>query len=350
MTTARVLAGALLFLSFAAEARGSEGLYLSLEGGAGSVADWEHTRTKWTPCGPETKEARAAFDTNVAAFATVGYAIDVWRIELEGGYRRNKIDSYIKEGWSPRWDREDESQPSGELSEASLMANVIYDVHLFERFSIRVGVGAGGDYAHFKLDTHWAPVDESDLHFAYQGLAGANYALSDATVVFVNYRYMDVNGISFDPTPYVHLAGRDFEKQAVTAGVRFALFAPAAAPLAPAPATPAAPLAREFMVFFGFNQSSLTAEARATLKQVVSAVHESGSAAIRVVGHTDLAGSVAYNMALSVRRAKSVQKALIAEGVQPETISIAGRGKSEPLVPTADGVREPQNRRVHITF
>ena len=352
MPAARVFLGMLLFLCFAAPAHSEDGLYLSLEGGAGTVGDWDHTRTKWTPCGPEVKDARATFDVNVAAFGAVGYALGSWRFEMEGGYRQNDIASYVKEGWSEEWWREDRSEPSGRLSEASLMANILYDIPVFERFSLALGAGAGGDYARFKLDTQWAPVDEGDFHFAYQGLAGANYALSGATTVFVSYRYTDVHDISFDPTPHVHLEGADFRKQAATAGVRFALFAPAA-PAAPAPSAataPAAPVQREFLVFFGFNKSSLSDEALATIKQVVDALHESGGAAIRVVGHTDRAGSIAYNKALSLRRARSVRKALVEEGVSAETISIEGRGESDPLVPTADGVREPQNRRVRISF
>ena len=159
MTTARVVAGALLSLLFAAEAHSSEGLYLSVEGGGGSVADWEHKRTKWTPCGPQITEARAAFDANMAAFAAVGYAFDPWRVEFEAGYRRNNIKSYSREDWRWRWDHDEESRSSGELAETSLMANFIYDVHLFERFSLAIGVGAGGDYTRFKLlDTEWAPV------------------------------------------------------------------------------------------------------------------------------------------------------------------------------------------------
>ena len=351
MQAARVLLGILPFLCFAAPARSGDGLYLSLEGGGGAVDDWDNTRTKWTPCGPEVKDARASFDVNVAAFGAVGYAFGSWRFEMEGGYRRNDITSYVKEGWGREWWREDQSGPSGQLSEASLMANVLYDIPVFERFSFALGAGAGGDYARFKLDTQWAPVDEGDFHFAYQGLAGANYALSDATTLFVNYRFTDVHDISFDPTPHVRLEGADFRKQAATAGVRFALFVPAAA-VAPAPpaVTPVAPPQREFMVFFGFNKSNLSDEALATIKQVVYAVHESGSAAVRVVGHTDRAGSIAYNKALSLRRARSVRKALVDEGVSAEGISIEGRGESDPLVPTADGVREPQNRRVHISF
>jgi len=351
MRTTHIVAGVALSLFACAPAFAANGLYLSLEGGGSSVGDWEHTRTKWTPCGPEATDARASFDDGLAAFGAVGYAFDGWRFEIEGGYRQNDIGSYIKQYWWGSY----QLDADGELTEASAMANVIYDIRLFERFSLSVGAGAGGDYTRFKLDTHWAPVDEGDIHFAYQGFAGLNYAITEATIVFVAYRFTEVTDVSFDPTEHIHLEGDDFEKQAATAGVRFALFAPTpagppAAPPAPAPAPAAVPIEREFMVFFGFNQASLTPEALATIEQVVGAVRSSGSAAIRVIGHADRAGSIAYNKALSLRRAKSVKNALITEGIAASTILIAGRGESEPLVATADGVREPQNRRVHISF
>jgi OmpA-OmpF porin, OOP family len=350
MTTRRVLAGTIVSLFLAMPAQAAEGLYLSLEGGASVVADWEHTRTKLTWCGPEVKEALAAFDTGWAAFGAAGYGFGAWRIEIEGGYRQNDIESYVKHWKHKTWTLEG-ADLAGELTEASAMVNLIYDVPIFERFSLAVGVGAGGDYARFKLDTPWAPIDEEDWHFAYQGIAGLNYALTRMTVVFVNYRYSNVQDIAFDPTPYVHLEGEAFEKQTATAGVRFALSAPAAA-AAPPPSEPQGPvpLEREFMVFFGFNQSGLTEQALSTIREAVGAVRDSGSAAIRVIGHADRAGSIAYNKALSLRRAKSVRKALIAEGVAADAISISGRGESEPMVPTADGVREAQNRRVHISF
>jgi len=350
MKTTRALAGAIVSLCLVAPAHAAPGWYLSIEGGGSLVGDWEHTRTKMTWCGPEVKEALAAFDAGYAVFGAAGYGIDAWRVEVEGGFRQNDIGSYEKSSWKRSRMVPD---ASGELSEASVMVNIIYDVPLFERFSLSVGLGAGADYAHFQLDTPWAPVDEEDLHFAYQGLAGLNYALTEMTVVFVNYRFANVRDIRFDPTPNVHLEGDDFQKQAATAGVRFALSAPAVMQPVPHPAarTPGpVPLEREFMVFFGFNKWSLSPQALSTIREAVGSVRESGSAAIRVIGHADRAGSVAYNKVLSLKRAKTVQKALVAEGISSDAISISGRGEGEPMVPTADGVRESQNRRVHISF
>jgi len=67
-----------------------------------------------------------------------------------------------------------------------------------------------------------------------------------------------------------------------------------------------------------------------------------------VVGHTDTVGSESANDALSRQRAEVVRKGLIARGIAPEDVVAIGRGKRNLLVPTADGVAEPRNRRVEI--
>jgi outer membrane protein OmpA-like peptidoglycan-associated protein len=55
-------------------------------------------------------------------------------------------------------------------------------------------------------------------------------------------------------------------------------------------------------------------------------------------------------MALSLRRANAVKDALVREGVPAQAIAVIGRGEAGLLVKTADGVREPQNRRVEIVI
>lgn len=69
---------------------------------------------------------------------------------------------------------------------------------------------------------------------------------------------------------------------------------------------------------------------------------------ITVIGHTDRVGSLAANDALSAKRAEAVRELLIGEGIPAEKLEVAGRGEREPLVPTADEVDEPRNRRVEI--
>ena len=110
---------------------------------------------------------------------------------------------------------------------------------------------------------------------------------------------------------------------------------------------PPATQAQSFMVFFDWDRSNLSPQAVSTVKQAAAAFK--GSGAVTATGHTDRSGPDAYNMALSLRRANTVKAALVAEGMNASAISVVGKGESQPLVPTADGVREPQNLRVEIT-
>ena len=73
---------------------------------------------------------------------------------------------------------------------------------------------------------------------------------------------------------------------------------------------------------------------------------------VTVVGYTDTSGSAAYNIRLSERRAKAVADALVGMGVAQTALSVDWKGKTNLAVPTADGVKEPLNRRstVDISF
>ena len=69
-----------------------------------------------------------------------------------------------------------------------------------------------------------------------------------------------------------------------------------------------------------------------------------------MAGHADRSGSPAYNQRLSQRRADNVAAELVRQGVSRNEIVVSAYGETRPLVPTADGVREPQNRRVEIVL
>ena len=116
------------------------------------------------------------------------------------------------------------------------------------------------------------------------------------------------------------------------------------------PPTPTPPPARNFLVFFDFDKSTLTPRAMDIVKEAASVAKAGQNARVTCTGHTDTAGPANYNMALSLRRANAVKSELVRNGLTADQIAVIGRGESEPLVPTADGVREPQNRRVEIVF
>jgi iron complex outermembrane receptor protein len=127
---------------------------------------------------------------------------------------------------------------------------------------------------------------------------------------------------------------------------------PETAPAAyvPPPAAAPAPAPKSYLVFFDFNKSDLTPEA---LTIVDTAAKNAGPAKVTqltVTGHTDTVGSDAYNMRLSRRRAESVAAELEKDGIPSSEIEIVAKGKRDLLVPTKDGVKEPQNRRVQIVY
>jgi len=126
-----------------------------------------------------------------------------------------------------------------------------------------------------------------------------------------------------------------------------------APPPVPAAASPppaaVAPSKQVFIVFFEFDKSSLTADGRKVV-DAAAAAFKSGKSGVAIAGYTDLAGTQQYNLALSKRRADTVKAALVRDGVPASAIDASWHGKENPRVPTADGVREPQNRRVEITM
>jgi len=104
----------------------------------------------------------------------------------------------------------------------------------------------------------------------------------------------------------------------------------------------------QYVVTFGLDQTTLTAADRQVIAQAAQDFRDTGSARITVTGYTDTSGSPTYNLGLSQRRAEVVADELERNGVPATNIVTIGRGEENLLVPTADGVREPRNRRVEI--
>jgi len=118
-------------------------------------------------------------------------------------------------------------------------------------------------------------------------------------------------------------------------------------PAAAAPLPPAAP--RVFIVFFDWDKDTVTPEGERVIEQAADAYKSGAPVQLKVTGYTDRSGSPAYNQRLSEWRANNVARALAALGVPRDEMVVAGRGENDNRVPTAPGVREPQNRRVEIT-
>ncbi|WP_319003424.1 OmpA family protein [Qipengyuania gaetbuli] len=118
------------------------------------------------------------------------------------------------------------------------------------------------------------------------------------------------------------------------------------APVAPPPAQ--CGVEAPGLIFFEFDSATPQDDAIQTVEYVVQNAPACNWRSFTVIGHTDRAGSNAYNQGLSQRRAEAVANLMSSRGIPAASISTDAKGEETPRVPTADGVRELQNRRVEI--
>ena len=111
-------------------------------------------------------------------------------------------------------------------------------------------------------------------------------------------------------------------------------------------AQPSRPIS--FLLYFESGNDEFTEESKQEVKRLLVEMARREAPDITVIGHTDLVGPDPSNDALSLQRAERVKSILAGMGIPAERILTAGRGRREPLIPTAEGVSEPRNRRVEI--
>ncbi len=355
-----VLLAAALTGGFASAAL-ADGWYFSAGTGVNYVPD-----RKLTNSVAGVNPTKDSTDIGMVITGAVGYSFDAIPIRVEGefGWRDNANDKVS----TPMFGS---SAAGGDIMPLSFMANVYYDFDTGTPITPYIGAGVGGVDLMTKIAQGGTTiVDDSAIGFGYQGIIGAAYKINEALSLKADYRYLGTTDVSFSNSPGVGAgtAKMSYKSHAVMIGFiyRFgAAPAPmpepappkpmaAAAPPPPAPAPAAAPatapMVHQFVVFFDFNKSTITPEARQIIEQAAAAAKSQGAASINLTGHTDTVGTEAYNMKLSIRRAEAVKKVLVELGVAAKEIGVVGKGKTELLVPTADGVREPKNRRVEIVL
>lgn len=102
-------------------------------------------------------------------------------------------------------------------------------------------------------------------------------------------------------------------------------------------------------MLFASDESTLSATSRETVIRVGKALVDVGIARLRIDGHTDSAGSDAYNDALSLRRAEVVAQVLVEHaGFPPDAIAVRGLGKRVPASSNRSASGRAENRRVSI--
>jgi OOP family OmpA-OmpF porin len=99
---------------------------------------------------------------------------------------------------------------------------------------------------------------------------------------------------------------------------------------------------------FDFDKSVLKPAAKASLDSLAGKVKSLTLEVIVAVGHTDSVGTDAYNQKLSIRRAESVKKYLVSQGIEAKRIYVEGKGESQPVADNKTAEGRAKNRRVQI--
>lgn len=109
-------------------------------------------------------------------------------------------------------------------------------------------------------------------------------------------------------------------------------------------------LPAHFTIEFPFGSAELTHDADYAVQQVLAVTTLYPDARISLTGHTDRAGSEAFNLELSLSRAEAVESALLGAGIDPGRITLLAVGEDDPEIPTLDGISRSRNRRVEISI
>ena len=109
-------------------------------------------------------------------------------------------------------------------------------------------------------------------------------------------------------------------------------------------------LIRRYVLYFEENSVALTPDSKALLPELEAVVASSKKKKVVITGHADTFGPESRNNVIAFHRSLVVRDALIAKGVSSAQVAPDERGERALAVATADGVREPANRRVVIDF
>jgi peptidoglycan-associated lipoprotein len=106
---------------------------------------------------------------------------------------------------------------------------------------------------------------------------------------------------------------------------------------------------KTFLLYFEFSTADLTKESQALLPKVLDEVKLRAAPDVGIIGHTDSMGDARFNYDLALKRAQSVEKKVLALGIDPKLVEVESHGGANPLVPEVKGKGEPRNRRVEVT-
>ncbi|CAH2602486.1 Outer membrane protein [Rhodovastum atsumiense] len=376
-----------LAIPVAAQAQPAEGLYISALGGVNVMSD---QTIKSVTVGPgvaiplsgQRLDGHIGMSTGASARAAVGWGFGRLtdfggpRVELEGDYLYN---AFSGSGLRDSVYRTTNFTGNGNEQKYGVMVNVLWDFDIGQDWIYPyLGGGIGNIWSVWNANNaNPSPLlglnaglstNNTQSSFAYQAILGADFPIRQVPglALVADFRFLGLTGHRNYGASYSGPAlggGLAINRPLVvgtaenynytfSVGLRYR-FGAAPPPPPPVPAPVAAPTpapSRTYLVFFDWNRADLTDRARQIIAEAAQNSTRVQYTRIEVAGHADHTGTAQYNQALSLRRAENVAAELVRNGVPRQAIAVQGFGFSRPLVPTAPGVREPQNRRVEIVL
>ena len=360
-----------------------EGLYI----GGGVGANWLDgynlnqsgpINTVLTNNGFQPRNGKVSFDTGFVGVASLGWGFgNGLRVEAEGSYHGNDVDKIS--GFASNFVSSTgvaynvQHNNGGYQQTPALMFNALYDFDIPGAPWISPYIGGGIGVGWQELGTTNvnfitnAIQNSTRLHtsgtsqtgFAYQAIVGAGFPIEavPGLAITTEFRFFATENNDYSASISSLQTGRTLAtgtiktenyNYGILLGIRYNFGRTPPPPPPPAVVAPAPAPARTYLVFFDWDRADLTDRARQVIAQAAQTSRSTQTTRIEVNGFTDTSGTAAYNQRLSVRRAESVAAELVRDGVPRNEITIQGFGETHLLVPTANGVREPQNRRVEI--
>lgn len=361
----RKLAGALVsaiaLVSSPALAR-DKAWYLEADAGVASVPDNDIKLTG----GP----ARLSRKAGLEAGMITGYDFGSFRFETEFNLRRSnfrKLDASAGFGGIPVAATYSGATLRGHSDVISMMMNGLVDLGKEGGSHVLLGGGVGIAQVRDSFVTSNVPIYVArKAGFAWQLQAAVAVPITPDLDVGFKYRYFDAS----DADRFTDAKGRvlhdHYRSHSLLATITYYLGTagstaeasapppppPAAPPPPPAPPAPPPPVCNKgpYIVFFEWDSAVISGDAAAVLDSAVQGYGNCGPVPVMIAGYADRSGSAKYNIRLSARRDAAVQSYLVGHGIPAATISSHAFGEANPRVPTPDGVRELQNRRVEITY
>jgi outer membrane protein OmpA-like peptidoglycan-associated protein len=327
----------------------------------------------------------------------VGYDFGAFRLEAETSWREGDVDALAVDAVGlPRLPAGATTgatvqDAAGDVNVLSFMVNGLFDFGPDDGLQGFFGGGVG--VARTEVQANYSTItpdvyDDSSSGLAWQLLAGVRAPLSDSWDAGLRYRMFTAENVDIvdslgrenegklrthsilgtltynfggeEPTVYTCWNGSTVSDLALCPAKP--IEKPPVTPTqtcwngAVIPATATCPKKPEpcktgpYIVFFEWDKSDITPDAATILNNAVSQYANCGTAAVMLAGHADASGSKTYNVGLSERRNESVRAYLNSRGIPDARISSEAFGESQLRVPTDDGVRELQNRRVEVSY